>query len=345
MDIYELVFGTPLGSQHKVHCCFHSENEASAYISPEGMYHCFGCNASAHDETTFIYKYFNLTSMKEANDIKYKLSCIQKKYTPNTTDVTDEQRKYLNSIGIIDPIIDKYFRRKKSDNSLISWRTWNGAFVGYTVFNNPILSTYNASFEKYKYSPNTIAGSCSPADIVDTKNAIIITEGEKDCFVLMSQGHKASVSKLGGANSNILAYQGFKDKTIAIIYDCDDAGRQGAIKDAVTLMNKCNCKVRVIDLGLGDKEDLTDYFMKYNHTLQDLYKLINNTSYFIIPPEYLETPAQKMYKECIKLSYNDLIELRDKLTTRINNYTFNNTDSNNTEKVYEESIDIYTEKI
>ena len=264
MDIYELVFGCPLGQRYKVHCCFHEEAEASAYISTEGMYHCFGCDAKAHDDTTFIKKYFNLDSMKEANNIKYKLSQIQSKYIPNVDDVTDEQRKYLNSIGINDAVIDKYFKKRKSDNSLICWRTWNGSYIGYTVFNNPTLSTYNASFEKYKYSPNTIAGLCSPIDIIDTKNSIIITEGEKDCFTLMSQGHKASVSKIGGANTDILPIISFKDKRVAIIYDCDDAGRNGAIKDAVILMTKCNCEVRVIDLGLGDKEDLNDYFMKYN---------------------------------------------------------------------------------
>jgi len=342
MDIYELIYGTPLGYQSKVLCCFHEETEPSAYISPEGMFHCFGCDAKAHDDQTFIKKYFN-TTMGRAFDIKNKLNGLQKKYIPNTGAITDEQRKYLNSIGINDNVINKYFKRKLSDNSLISWHTWNSCYLGYTIFNNPILPSYNASYEKYKYSPNTISGLCHPMDVVENMNAIIICEGEKDCYTLMSQGHKASVSKIGGANSPILPAVSFKDKRVAIIYDCDDAGRKGAIKDAVELMTKCNCTVKVIDLGLNDKEDLNDYFMKYNHTLQDLYDLINNTGEFIIPPEYLETPVDKAYKECLSLNYKEITELMNRLSTRLSTM-FNNGYDESNEKEFKEPTDIYIEK-
>jgi len=338
MDIYQLIYGLPLGCAGKVLCCFHKENSPSAFINAEGQFHCFGCETKAHDDTTFIKRYFNLDTMKQAGLIKFKLKDIEK-YIPKMSDVNNEQRQYLNSIGINDEVINKYFKMKTKDGALITVHNWNNNYLGYTIFNAPALSTYNAGIEKYKYSTNTISGMCNPYDIVDRYNGIIICEGEKDAFTLMSQGHKASVSKLGGAGTPILPAEGFRNKTVVIIYDCDDAGKRGAMIDATILINKCNCKVKVIDLGLQEKEDLNDYFMKYNHSLQDLYNLIRNTDEFIIPPELLDTPVDKIYKEAIKLSFNQLNELKIRLDTYIQNGIDT---SNNNEKIYNDTnVDIY----
>lgn len=45
-----------------------------------------------------------------------------------------------------------------------------------------------------------------------------------------------------------------------VIYDCDTKGREGARKVAAILSSTAN-EVKVIDLGLNDKEDLTDWFV------------------------------------------------------------------------------------
>ena len=59
-----------------------------------------------------------------------------------------------------------------------------------------------------------------------------------------------------------------------------------------------------------DKEDLNDYFVKYNNTVQDLYDLIKNTPEYVIPPEHKMTKVEKFLSN---LTENELIELKERL--------------------------------
>ena len=68
-----------------------------------------------------------------------------------------------------------------------------------------------------------------------------------------------------------------------------------------------------VDLGLNDKEDLNDYFMKYNHTVQDLYALIKATPEFIIPPELKLSKVERLLNS---LTPEELIELQNKIKER-----------------------------
>lgn len=310
MNIYDYVFGVSCG-QVQVQCCFHDDTKASAGISPDLQYNCFACGAKANNDLTFIKKYFNVTDQK-ATTIQSVLANALK-YTPFKNKVTAEQRNYLNSIGIKDEIIDKYFYCQ-NNGKLILQHSWNGLPLGITWFNSPLLSNWNAGFDKYKYA-GVIGGLCTPYDDVCTYNSILITEGEKDMLTAKSFGIKSAVAKLGGARTPIIGGVNFDNKNVVIIYDCDEYGRQGAIKDAAYLIDKHACKVKVIDLGLQNKEDLNDYFMKYNHTVQDLYDLIKNTPEFIIPPELKLSKVDRFINS---LSTEELAELKLKMEEKGN---------------------------
>lgn len=305
MNIYDYVFGVSSG-QVQVQCCFHDDTKASAGIGPELQYNCFACGAKANDDLTFIKKYFNVGDQR-AKSIQTKLEKANQ-YTPTKNPVTKEQRQYLNSVGITDPIINKYFYCQ-GNGKLIYEHTWNSLPLGTTWFNAPCLSNHNAGAEKYMYQ-GIIGGLCTPYNDVMNYNTLLICEGEKDMLTAKSMGIKSAVAKLGGVRTPLIGGRNFDNKTVVLVYDCDEPGRKGAQVDAQLLIENHACRVKVIDLGLQDKEDLNDYFVKYGHTVQDLYDLIKNTPEYVIPPEHKMTKVEKFLSN---LTEKELQELKERL--------------------------------
>ncbi len=109
------------------------------------------------------------------------------------------------------------------------------------------------------------------------KNDVVyIVEGELDALCAISHGLSA-VSATGGAGSWKEEWTPlFKEKKVRIIYDCDTAGRKGAGKIAAILSPTAN-EVKVIDLDLDDKEDITDWFVEYDKTKEELEELVLKT--------------------------------------------------------------------
>ena len=305
MNIYQLVFGTDSG---QVQCAFHDDSRASAGISIEMQYNCLACGAKAHDEKGFIAKYFGV-SIKHAERIKEALEKAEK-YVYQKNTLSDEQVKYLQSIGLTDEIINNNFFRA-STGKLIYSHKWNGVQIGATWFNNPSLSNYNASADKYKYQGGVIAGMVTPMDTLLMYDTIIVCEGEKDMLTAQSMGIKHAVAKLGGARSYIIGGIPMQNKKIVLIYDCDDPGREGAIQDAQNLTERYGATVKVVDLGLQDKGDLNDYFMKHNKTVKDLYQLIKDTPVFVPTPAMKKSKLEKIIEKLTPEELTDLKQMLD----------------------------------
>lgn len=301
MMIYKLVFGTDSG---QVLCTFHNDTRKSAGIGPNGEYNCFVCNAKAHNEVGFIAKYFQV-SVQRAASIKASLDRITStKYT--MLEVTEEQRNYLHSIGIIDEVINKYMYNSGRGKLMFN-HLWAGVSIGCTWFNSPELSGYNASSPKYRYDRNIIAGGLVPYDDVIKNNTLLICEGEKDMLTAKSVGIPNAVAKIGGAKTYIVGGKNLHNKQIIICYDCDEFGREGAEQDARSLIERFKCTVKIIDLGLQNKEDLNDYFVKYKKTLADFKDLIKQTPVYV--PKELSTKS-KLQKIYDTLSSDELEELK-----------------------------------
>lgn len=300
MLIYQLVFGQDYG---QVQCAFHNDTRASAGIGPNGEYNCFACGTKAHDEVSFICKYFGV-GPDRARKIKFALERIQQyKYTKLPVD--QAQEAYLKSVGISDAVIKKYFFKSRV-GKLIYNHTWNGFSVGYTWFNPTNLPGYNASAGKYKYDKNNIGGMLTPYNDVMKYKKLIICEGEKDMLVAKSMGLPNAVAKIGGAKSYVLGGDNVSNKDIVICYDCDDAGREGAEQDATILTEKYASTVRVVDLALGKGEDLSDYFVKYNHSLQDFINLIQTTPVFVPKPKTKEDKFLNFIESLTEVELDEL---------------------------------------
>lgn len=310
MLIYQLVFGTDRG---QVNCAFHDDSRASAGVGPNGEYNCFACGAKAHDAVGFIAKYFGI-SIDRATRIHDSLNNVQQ-YRYTKLPLVDYQIEYLKRIGLSDEIISKNFFRS-SVGKLMYQHTWSGIPVGYTWFNHPTLPDYNASADKYKYDKNVIGGMLTPYDDVCKYNTLVLCEGEKDMLTAKSKGIPNAVAKVGGAISYVIGGVNLLNKKVIICYDCDAKGREGADHDAALLTERFGCKVKVIDLGLQDKEDLNDYFMKYNHTVDDFNNLIKATPIYVPVPQ---TSKSKVTKFVESLTKEDLIELEQILKNKKEN--------------------------
>ena len=109
----------------------------------------------------------------------------------------------------------------------------------------------------------------------------ILCAGEKDMAIARTNGFKA-ITLTGGEQCVPAIPKIFKDRLIAICYDNDTAGITGAYKVANYLL-KYTPYVKVIlnfHEGMEEKEDITDYFVKYKHTKQDLIDCIETTEWY-----------------------------------------------------------------
>jgi len=129
---------------------------------------------------------------------------------------------------------------------------------------------------------------------------IWLCEGELDALCAISHG-LAAVSVTAGAGSWKEQFTPrFKGKKVYIVYDCDEAGRKGAKKIAEILSRVA--QVKVVDLGLKEGEDLTNWFVDYGKSKEDLEQLANRTPIF----EKLSKPEQALRENTLKLASQSL---------------------------------------
>ncbi len=111
------------------------------------------------------------------------------------------------------------------------------------------------------------------ADILAAE-LVLIAEGEKDVDNLRRHGFVATCNPCGAGKWRGEYAVYFKDKRVAILPDNDEPGKAHAKQVARSLVGTAR-KVAIVDLPVGDKQDVTDYLK--NHTPDDLRTLIDDT--------------------------------------------------------------------
>lgn len=132
-----------------------------------------------------------------------------------------------------------------------------------------------------------------PFDLwINDDRPTLLCEGEKDTAIARQMGFNA-ITITGGAGSfpKILR-NSFKGKDVYIAYDCDDAGRSGARVVAYHLHGVAK-NIFIVDLGLEDKEDIHDFFIKYKRSADDLFQLMQNARPFT--PEDYQQEKERLY--------------------------------------------------
>ena len=258
----------------------YKESNPSAHANTiEHLFHCKVCGVG-YSETQFIQQIFGCSFL----DAKR----IQRIFQSNETHLEWLQETTLSDIA-----------KETAKNYGISENTLNELNVASALHQEDALMfpvfmyghlmdirTYHKnSTPKCKSRAGCTTGLIIPFDLwreTPTSRVTLICAGEKDMAVARSHGFNA-ITITGGENCPVKCPKLFVDRTVAIVYDNDKAGIAGAKKLAMELL-QYTPKVKVVtgfhEICKEEKEDITDFFTKYNKTKQDLIAYIEATDYY-----------------------------------------------------------------
>ena len=297
MSFFTQFFGVEgdLGKETAVLCPFphhtttgleYLETNPSAHLNlSKGTFHCKVCN-KGFSEAQFIQELYGCSYL----DAKR----IQNAFETNETIFdwqTDERLKLkpetlqeIKSLGISETVAEELNLASLPNAEGDKLKT-----IAFPVFMHGHLldiRTYNKTGKpKCKSRNGAIAGLIIPYDIwkeTPLTRMTVICAGEKDMAVARSKGFNA-ITFTGGENFPKRLLKLLRNRKVAICYDNDDAGRQGARDLAVALLPYTR-DIRVVtsfhEICKENKEDITDFFVKYGKSKKDLIECIEKTPIF-----------------------------------------------------------------
>lgn len=254
------------------------ETNASSHINlDKGLFHCKVCNVGL-TETSFISKLLGC-SYEDAVKVGRQFHTDADRFTWEESETPPDIRQRCIELGISSEVVDE-----------LEIRTTTGDDIAFPVFmfdKVVDVRSYRPQDRENKIRSRSGAttGMIIPYDIwrlTEPRRFTVICAGEKDMAVTRSHGFNA-ITLTGGEKAIPKILNDFKGRRVAICYDHDDAGISGAKALASVLVNYCE-EVRVVtgfhEVCVEHGEDLTDFFVKYKRTAQDLRGFIANAPVF-----------------------------------------------------------------
>lgn len=267
-------------------CPFHQDKIASLSINlSKGSFRCFGCGARG-DIFDFYMKKYGVDFPQALKDLAAVAGVEEVSNNPSFS---------------IDNAADKFHSNLKKDQllkrELIDKRAWAndvmdkykiGYDYGSKTFTIPIYSKNGGVFNIKKYKlfrqssePKMFWHRRGSGEVLLypfnslKSETIYITEGEPDALCLLSKGFPAITGTAGAETWKESWNSYFQHKNVVILYDNDEAGRSGAAKVAQGLFLIAK-SIKVIQWPsfMLSGEDITDFFVKYKKTPEDLLKII-----------------------------------------------------------------------
>ena len=299
--------------EHPVLCPFdhytankipYKETTPSAHVNTiDKLFHCKACN-KGFNELQFIQEIFGCEYAKARKlQITFETDECTKDW--EELNISEETKQRALALGISNTVIEELKIKTPpppANQDLILF---------------PVLM-YGSLLDIRSYNPGhspkitsrrgAVSGLIIPFDIWQTTNpneTTFICAGEKDMAVARSHGFNA-ITLTGGERALPICLNLFKNRKIIILYDNDDAGKQGAIALATELYavtQKIKIVTKFHEICKEKGEDITDFFTKYNKTEQDLKEYIKDTPLF--KPE---TTEEKLIKERSILPQLDLFQ-------------------------------------
>ena len=241
-------------------------DEAHLYFNTEtGQYDCKKCGAKGNILT--LAKHLGDTDEKPKR-AKFNTDLVDKCHTA----LPEHIRKYLNTRGISNAVIDHYklgygqFYRKP-------WITIpiKDIFGNYAFFK--LRQDPDHGNEKMTY-PKGIEAQLYDWDALSSPDSkLVVCEGEMDRLLLVSQTISAVTSTHGaGTFKEEWVEKVGKGRKVYVCFDNDEAGRKGAER-AAKMLEKAGHETYLISLPaeVGTGGDITDYFVKLNGSVDDLF--------------------------------------------------------------------------
>ena len=322
--VFDLVYPNLVMGENTVLCPFHPEKTPSMQINTmQKIYHCFGCGAHG-TENDFTQQYFgiNRSQVSTFKEILFKSDHIED-FTHFARDSGDYKTNYtyleLKKLGVSDETLEalqvgcEVRTIADEDSGLVEIvpNIESSRLVFPIIVKNRVIDLRSYTMDKTAL-PKSTSKAGVPGGLVlpyhlwiDDSRPTIICEGEKDMTIARDRGYNAI--SLGGCNNipNVML-DNFKDKTVYIVYDNDGPGRAGALKLASALysVTKFLYIANIGEYVKENKEDITDFFIKYKLTNDDFDNMLADAKIF---------DAAKQ-EEFIKASYPE-VSLNEASTT------------------------------
>lgn len=284
---FQYYFNIDGGSgEHAVCCPFphtisngstYYETNPSAHVNlDKRTFHCKVCK-EGHSEVSFIKAILKCTysaAMKLATafnndeDLHEWERCVELK--PHTLELA-------KSLGISEEVArELHIGSGQNENSLLFPVFYMNKLLDIRTY------TPGAGPNKIKSRTGTQGGLIIPLDswlATDKTRTTLICAGEKDMANARSHGFNA-ITLTDGEGCLPVSPIWFKDRDVVILYDNDEAGIHGANRLATYLFDYCHT-VKVCtnfhQICKEDKEDITDFFVKYHGTREQLIAYMNDT--------------------------------------------------------------------
>lgn len=258
----------------------YKETNPSAHVNTiENLFHCKVCGIG-YSEPQFIQQILGCSYL----DAKKIQRCFETQEDltvwEETTQLSEASKQRALDLGIAETVIEEL---------KIKTPTGTANLLAFPVF------MYDHLLDIRKYDPgqkpkvksraNCPAGLIVPFDLwrnTPEDRVTLICAGEKDMAVARSYGFNA-ITFTSGEGTLPKIWKCFQNRKIAIVYDNDGPGIQGAKKLALNLLQYTN-KVKIVtgfhEICKEQGEDITDFFVKYKQTRHDLIAYIENTPYY-----------------------------------------------------------------
>lgn len=249
------------------------ETNPSAHVNTQDrVFHCKACGTGCN-EVQFIEQILGCNFI----GAKKLLRCFNNDETlfqwRQDTTLSEADLERICSFGISEEVAKELNARVSANGSIM-----------FPVF------MYNHLLDVRKYNPGEKpkvksragcpAGLIVPFDLwneTNPKRVTLLCAGEKDMAVARSKGFNA-ITLTGGEQSLPLITTCFKDRTVCICYDNDEAGHSGARKVAAKL-HEAGARVKIVtgfhEVCTENGQDITDFFVTYGKTKQDLINYLN----------------------------------------------------------------------
>lgn len=178
-------------------------------------------------------------------------------------------RSYLmETRGLSDDVICRHLLGWNGFRITIPVKNREGAIVSFRLARDPEDTTS----PKMLSTPGSRVTLYGQEIFQDQPERIIICEGEFDRLVLETHDFHGITSTGGaGAFPEEWARFFFGIPEVYVCFDLDDAGRQGALRVARFIQH---ARIVTLPAEVGEKGDLTDYFVRLKHTAADFEALL-----------------------------------------------------------------------
>jgi DNA primase len=178
-------------------------------------------------------------------------------------------RAYLmETRGLSEEVICRHLLGWNGFRITIPIKNRDGAIVSFRLARDP----QDAVSPKMMSTPGSRVTLYGEEFFQHQPERIIICEGEFDRLVLETHGFHGITSTGGaGAFPDEWARFFFGIPEVYVCFDLDDAGRQGALRVARLVQH---ARIVTLPAEVGEKGDLTDYFVRLGHSAADFEALL-----------------------------------------------------------------------